>query len=103
MTVIPYEEILDVDQLEALYAAPAAVVPPRTPAEELQAASDIAFTSDTPAGNALGWWLRDTAAIHVPDGSGRQCERDGDDWPCLDVRAAQKLAELANAEGRIRL
>jgi hypothetical protein len=92
-----------VDQLEALYAAPAAVVPPRTPAEALQAASAIAFASDTPSGNALGWWLRDTATIHFSDSSGRQCERDGDDWPCLDMRAAQKLAELALAEGEIRL
>ena len=91
------------DQLEALYAAPAAVVPPRTPAEVLQAASAVAFASDTPSGNALGWWLRDTATTHFPDSSGRQCERDGDDWPCVDVRAAQKLAELANAEGEIRL
>jgi hypothetical protein len=81
--------------LEALYAAPAASVPPRTPAEHLQAASLIAFAADTSAGNALGWWLRDTAAIHVPDCSGRQCERDGDDWPCHDIRAAQKYAELA--------
>lgn len=86
------------DALEALYAAPSADVPPRTPAEELQAASLIAFTSDTPAGNALGWWLRDTATIHFPDSSGRQCERDGDDWPCLDIRAAQKFAELAHVE-----
>lgn len=83
--------------LEALYAAPSAVVPPHTPAEELQAASLTAFAPDTPAGNALGWWLRDTALIHFPDDSGRQCERDGDDWPCHDMRAALKYAELTNA------
>ena len=89
--------------LEALYAAPPAVVPPHTPAEELQAASLTAFATDTPAGNALGWWLRDTALIHRPDDSGRQCERDGDNWPCHDTRGALKLAELTNAEGQIRL
>jgi hypothetical protein len=94
---------LDLDQIEALYAAPAAVVPPHTPAEELQVASRIAFAADTPTGNALGWWLRDTGTIHHPDTSGRTCARDGDDWPCLDVRAAQKLAELAITEGAIRL
>jgi hypothetical protein len=91
------------DPLEALYAAPAASPPPHTPAEHLQAASLIAFAADTPAGNALGWWLRDTATIHVPDSSGMQCERDGDDWPCLDIRAASKLAEPANTEGQILL
>lgn len=89
--------------LEALYAAPSATVPPHTPAEHLQAASLIAFAADTPAGNALGWWLRDTATTHAPDSSGHTCERDGDDWPCHDIRAALKLAELANTEGRIRL
>lgn len=89
--------------LEALYAAPSAVVPPRTPAEELQAASLLAFAADTPAGNALGWWLRDTATIHFPDSSGRHCERDGDDWPCHDTRGAIKLAQLANTERQIRL
>lgn len=83
------------DNLEVLYTAPSAVVPPRTPAEYLQAASLLAFAADTPAGNALGWWLRDTATIHFPDSSGRACERDDDDWPCQDVRAALKYAELA--------
>ena len=87
--------------LEALYAAPAAVVPPHTPAEELQAASLTAFATDTPAGNALGWWLRDTALIHFPDSSGQHCERDSDDWPCHDMRAALKYAELANTERQI--
>lgn len=90
------------DRLEALYAAPAATVPPRTPAEQLQAASLIAFATDTPAGNALGWWLHDTTLIHHLGADGT-CERDGDDWPCHDIRAAQKLAELANAEREIRL
>lgn len=89
--------------LEAPYAAPAAHVPPRTPAEQIRAASLLAFATDTPAGNALGWWLRDTATSHRPDESGRQCERDGDDWPCQDVHAALKLAEHANAERQIRL
>lgn len=88
--------------LEALYAAPSAVVPPRTPAEELRAASLVAFASDTPAGNALGWWLRDTTTAHRMGPAGT-CERDGDTWPCHDIRAAQKLAELANTEGQIRL
>ena len=91
------------DDLEALYAAPSANVPPHTPAEELQAASLVAFTSDTTAGNAIGWWLRDTGVAHCPDSSGRTCDRDGDEWPCLDVRAALKLAEQVNAEGAVRL
>ncbi|MFE7233920.1 hypothetical protein ACFVAF_25285 [Streptomyces sp. NPDC057596] len=91
------------DPLEALYAAPAAVAPPRTPADRLRAASDSAFRPDTPTGNALGWWLRDIAAIHVPDPSGRRCDRDGDDWPCLDIRAAEKFAEQVNMEGEVRL
>lgn len=82
--------------LEALYTAPAATTPPRTPAEQLQAASLIAFATGTPAGNALGWWLRDTAAMHRLDPDGT-CERDGDQWPCDDIRAAQKYAELAIA------
>jgi hypothetical protein len=70
--------------------------PPRTPADHLRAASLAAFSEGGPAGSALGWWLRDTATIHVPDSSGRTCERDGDDFPCLDVRAALKYAELIN-------
>ena len=89
--------------LEALYAAPSAVVQPRTPADVVRAASLIAFADDTPAGNALGWWLRDVALMHAPDETGRSCERDGDSWPCDDMRAAQKFAELVNAEGEIRL
>ncbi|MFF9287548.1 hypothetical protein [Streptomyces griseosporeus] len=85
------------DALEALYAAPAATTPPRTTTEHLQAASLTAFATDTPASNALGWWLRDTATIHHPDSSGRTCARDGDEYPCLDLRAALKYAELINA------
>ncbi len=97
------EEPNQADLLEVLYTAPSAVVPPRTPAEAVGAASLIAFAADTPAGNALGWLLRDVVLSHAPDESGRCCERDGDTWPCNDMRAAQKLAEIANAEGEIRL
>lgn len=92
-----------IDSLEALYAAPPAVVSPRTPVDAVRAASLIAFADDTPAGNALGWWLHDVALMHAPDETGRSCERDGDSWPCGDMRVAHKFAELANAEGEIRL
>lgn len=92
-----------IDSLEALYAAPSAVVQPHTPADVVRAASLIAFAGDTPAGNALGWWLHDVALMHAPDETGRSCERDSDSWPCADMRTAHKFAELVNAEGEIRL
>lgn len=84
------------DLLEELFALPAAEVPPHTPAEELQAASLILRTRRGYVASALFWWLRDTATIHSPTADGLDCERDGDGWPCLDMRAARKVAEAIN-------
>ena len=85
--------------LEELYASPAASVPPRTPREEIKAAAKILHIRDQWATGTLMWWLHDTALIHTPDETGGRCERDGDTWPCLDIRAAQKVAETIHIIG----
>jgi hypothetical protein len=86
--------------LESQFTLPAADVPPRTPREELLAAAKILHARDQWATNTLMWWLYDTAMIHAPlDGT---CERDGDTWPCMDVQAAQKVAETIRIEGPAR-
>jgi hypothetical protein len=80
----------DVAALERLWGLPAVQLPPHTPTEELEAAAKVLRARDDWPSAQLALWLQDTAMIHAPlDG---QCERDGDQWPCLDVQAAQKVA-----------
>lgn len=80
------------DELEALYEAPSANVGPTSPRQELLAAADTLRRSGGWLNGELCLWLADTATIHGPDDDGRHCFRDGDTWPCDDVRAAQKVA-----------
>jgi len=78
--------------LEALYAAPSAVIGPTSPRAELLAAAEVLRRAGGWRNGELALWLADTAAIHFPDESGRHCERDSDPWPCDDIKAAQKVA-----------
>lgn len=80
------------DALEALYAAPAADIGPTSPRAELMAAAQVLRRRDGYVDGQLCLWLADTAIIHRPDDDGRHCHRDGDTWPCDDVKAAQKVA-----------
>jgi hypothetical protein len=80
------------DGLEALYAAPSANVGPTSPRQELFAAAEILRRQGGYLNGQLCLWLADTALLHGPDDDGRTCHRDGDTWPCNDVKAAQKAA-----------
>ncbi|MFJ7999019.1 hypothetical protein ACIQ7D_17990 [Streptomyces sp. NPDC096310] len=80
------------DPLEAAFAAPPAQIGPTSPLDELRAAADVLRKRDSYEAGALALWLHDTALVHGPDDDGRTCFRDGEDWPCLDVNAAQKVA-----------
>lgn len=65
---------------------------------EIRTAAESLRDANTPHENQLTWWLIDTALQHTPlDG---RCERDGDDWPCDDIAAAHKVAELVPAPAR---
>jgi hypothetical protein len=78
--------------LEALYAAPAADIGPTSPRAELLAAAETLRRRGGWFEGELCMWLVDTATVHGPDDDGRHCFRDGDEWPCGDVHAAQKVA-----------
>ena len=80
------------DNLEALYAAPAANIGPTSPRDELLTAAQTLRHQDGWLNSELCTWLIDTATVHGPDDDGRHCSRDGDEWPCHDVHAAQKVA-----------
>lgn len=77
--------------LEALYAAPPADIGPTSPRDELLAAARVLQRRDGWFAGELFTLLVDVAAIHGPDGEGH-CFRDQDQWPCLDIQAAQKVA-----------
>ena len=78
--------------LESLYAAPSAKIGPTSPRQELLAAAETLRRRDGWLNGQLCLWLADTALLHDPDDDGRTCHRDGDTWPCDDVKAAQKVA-----------
>ncbi len=78
--------------LHAMYEAPAANVGPTSPRSELQAAAQVLRQHGGYMEGELSLWLGDTAVLHGPDETGRRCHRDGDEWPCHDVQAAQKVA-----------
>lgn len=80
------------DLLEALYTAPCAAIGPTSPRDELRAAARVLQQRGDWLSSELLTWLVDTAILHGPDDDGRHCHRDGDEWPCFDVRAAQKVA-----------
>ena len=80
------------DPLEAAYAAPCADIGPTSPRAELLAAAEVLRRQDGYLNGQLCLWLADTALLHNPDETGRNCERDSDPWPCHDVQAAQKVA-----------
>ncbi|MER6844815.1 hypothetical protein [Streptomyces platensis] len=84
--------------LEELYALPAADVPPHGAREEIVSAAKILHARKERATDTLMQWLVDTAMLHESDGAGR-CERDGDQWPCHDIQAAQKVAETIHVIG----
>ena len=81
-----------VTALDELFALPAAQVGPSSPRGELFAAADVLKARGDWRSGMLALWLNDTALLHGPDETGRRCERDGDQWPCHDVDAAQKVA-----------
>ncbi|MEU1800850.1 hypothetical protein [Streptomyces sp. NPDC019937] len=64
---------------------------------EIRQAAEKLRDSDVPHDAALTWWLVDTLLLHGPVGY-RKCERDGDEMPCADIRAAHKVAELILTE-----
>lgn len=80
------------DQLEALYAAPAADIGPTSPRAELLTAAETLRRQGGYLEGELCLWFADTAILHGPDETGHLCWRDRDPWPCHDVRAAQKVA-----------
>ena len=78
--------------LEALFALPAAEVGPDSPGAELIAAGKVLLARGDWESSELASWLRTTSEIHFPDETGARCERDGDPWPCFDVKPAQNVA-----------
>jgi hypothetical protein len=80
------------DELETAYAAPAADIGPTSPRAELLAARQTLIRQDGFLEGQLSLWFLDTADLHRPDETGRNCHRDGDSWPCFDIQAAQKVA-----------
>lgn len=81
-----------IDTLEAAYAAPSADIGPTSPRDQLLGAAELLRTRDGFVEGQLCLWFADIALLHGPDDDGRTCHRDGDTWPCDDVRAAQKVA-----------
>lgn len=61
----------------------------------IRAAAERLRDASAPHESQLIWWLIDTVLRHTQHGS--QCECDGDDWPCEDVRSAHKVAECIPA------
>ncbi|MEW1754107.1 hypothetical protein [Streptomyces angustmyceticus] len=84
--------------LEEIYALPAADVPPHSAREEIVAAAKTLRARKDWATDTLMQWLVDTATLHESDDAGR-CDRDGDQWPCHDIQAAQKVAETIHIIG----
>ena len=80
------------DILEAAYAASAADIGPTSPRDQLRATAEHLRRQDGFFNGELCLWFADTALLHAPDETGQACERDGDTWPCHDVKAAQKVA-----------
>ena len=80
------------DELEALYAAPAANVGPTSPRAELLTAAETLRRQGGYFEGELCMWFVDTATLHGPDETGHYCWRDRDTWPCFDVQAARKVA-----------
>ena len=80
------------NELRAMYGAPAANVGPTSPRSELQAAAQVLRQHGGYVEGELSLWLADTAMLHGLDETGRRCHRDGDAWPCFDVQAAQQVA-----------
>jgi hypothetical protein len=88
----------DTAALEALFRHPSHEGPRVTVNGELRAAAKILHLRDKWETNSLMWWLVDTAMLHEQGADGA-CERDGDAWPCHDVRAARKVAETVRIMG----
>lgn len=84
---------MNTHDLEALYNAPAADIDPTSPRDELRNAASLLRPINDWITSELALWLADTAIIHAPDEHGTNCARDDDTWPCLDIKAARKVAE----------